>query len=198
MPKIIDLTGKQFGRLTVKKESGRDKWGNKMYLCLCSCGNEKVVAGRNLVTGTTSSCGCKAKENYIFHGLSYLNDKTKRLYNVWWNMKERCYNKNSISYKYYGGRGIKVYSTWREDFITFYLWAVTNGYKEGLQLDRIDNDGNYYPGNCKFSTREEQARNRQNSIFVTYKGEEIPLAELAEIKNVKYETLRQQYHKGMI
>ncbi|MGI6615751.1 MAG: hypothetical protein ACOX30_07040 [Dethiobacteria bacterium] len=109
--------------MTVKKESGRDKWGNKMYLCLCSCGNEKVVAGRNLVTGTTSSCGCKAKENYIFHGLSYLNDKTKRLYNVWWNMKERCYNKNSISYKYYGGRGIKVYSTWREDFITFYLWA---------------------------------------------------------------------------
>ncbi|NMB34142.1 MAG: hypothetical protein GX992_07955, partial [Clostridium sp.] len=81
---------------------------------------------------------------------------------------------------------------------TFYLWAVTNGYKEGLQLDRIDNDGNYYPGNCKFSTREEQARNRQNTLFVTYKGEEIPLVELAEIKNVKYETLRQQYHKGMI
>lgn len=195
MPKIIDLTGKQFGQLTVLKEAGRDKWGNKLYICKCSCGSEKAIKGRLLITGKTKSCGCLGK---AFGGLTRISSKTFRLHKVWWGMQERCYNREHISYKYYGSRGIGICTTWRDDFTTFYLWAVTNGYKPGLQIDRINNDGDYHPGNCKFSTRAEQAKNRQNTILVEHKGRKITLAELAKITGKSYETMRQRYHKKLI
>jgi len=161
---LSDITNKTFNRLTVIKEvephitpCGTKK---RIFLCKCSCGNEKRVERGLLINGFTKSCGCLSLENTIkrstTHGL-----KHHPLYSVWQNMKTRCYNPKTWNYKNYGGRGIKVCDEWRNDFKAFYDWAVNDGYSDGLSIDRRNNDGNYEPSNCKWSTAKEQANNRR-------------------------------------
>lgn len=101
----------------------------------------------------------------IKHGLSYT-----RLYRIWHKMKDRCYNKNDNRYKNYGARGIKICEEWKNDFLSFYTWACNNGYKDTLSIDRIDNNSDYYPGNCRWTTTKEQTRNRTTNVWVEYKG----------------------------
>lgn len=93
-----------------------------------------------------------------------------RIYRIWCNMKSRCYNGNTSNYKNYGGRGITVCDEWRNDFLSFSEWAMKNGYKDDLSLDRIDNSGNYEPSNCQWATRKQQNSNRRNNRFVTFGG----------------------------
>ena len=111
-------------------------------------------------------------------------------------MKERCNNKNNKSYKNYGGRGIKVCKEWSENFMSFYNWSINNGYKEGLTIDRINNDGNYEPSNCRWITRKEQNRNYRKNHLLTYKGETLCLADIADKYGINRGTLLYRLKKG--
>lgn len=158
--KFIDLTGKKFGRLTVVERVayvGRSKWR-----CLCDCGSYTEVLGNTLQVGDTKSCGCyrnmpssRFQKVHRVHGVS-----NSKLYNVWWSMRDRCKNPTSKYWKYYGGRGISICKEW-EDPRLFVEWAVSSGWKEGLQIDRRDNDGNYETENCRWVTSEININNRR-------------------------------------
>lgn len=163
--KAIDLTGKVFGYWTVIKRDGRYNNGDARWLCRCICGKEKQVRGRDLRDGTSKSCKCKRVPPNIKHGLY----KT-RLHGIWETMKARCNNKNFSQYKRYGLIGVKVCKEWNNDFLAFYNWAMANGYKDNLTIDRINVFGNYEPSNCRWATPMEQANNRKNNRYITYRG----------------------------
>lgn len=191
----LQIQGQKFGRLTVIKFHSIDPIRKEsQWLCRCECGNEVVVKGYKLTSGHTKSCGCLNRERTIqtstTHGLS-----NEKLYFVWKAMIARCENEEHPNYKDYGGRGISVCEEWY-DVKNFIDWAKRNGYKEGLELDRIDNDGDYEPSNCRFTTRKKQNRNTRRNIYVTIDGETKTLSEWAEIYNLKVNTLQYRYYRG--
>ena len=184
MGKLIDRTGQVYGRLTVIGRAEDDALRNKRWLCRCECGTEKVLPASSFVYGGTKSCGCynieRLKELKRTHGES----KT-RLYGIWRDMKNRCYNPNVAKYKYYGGRGITVCDEWRESYEVFRDWALSNGYVDDLQIDRIDVNGNYESNNCRWATLVEQARNKRNNVYF----EDTLLVSIAALTGVKYGAL---------
>lgn len=190
----IDLTGKRFGRLTVLEFVPNDKHAS-YWKCQCDCGNVTVVAGSHLKGGDVVSCGCWNRENISRLNLKH-GCKGTRLYHIWDSMKARCFNSNQKYYKDYGGRGITVCNEWRNDFQVFYDWAMSNGYNDNLTIDRINNNGNYEPSNCRWADKKEQGRNKRNNIKVEYEGERICLSELAERVGIKWQTLFSRYQRG--
>lgn len=193
MGKFKDLTGQKFGRLTVIKKVENNKQGQIKWLCECDCGNSAVVLGGSLKNGATQSCGCLFKEILIKRNSKHKKTNT-RLYRIWSRMKACCYNKNVKGYKNYGGRGIKVCDEWLNDFMSFYNWAINNGYKEDLTIDRIDVNSDYCPNNCRWTTKVEQQRNTTKNIFITYSGETHCLKEWSEILNIDYSKLHKRIH----
>lgn len=165
MPKLIDLTGRRFGRLVVVKLVGRRGYNQRHHwLCRCDCGSSKVIAGQALKAGATRSCGCLVRETsakvHTTHGM-----RRTPIYQAWSSMRTRCENPNNISYSRYGGRGIRICKRW-ETFDNFYedmgpTWFV------GASLERINVNGNYQPSNCKWIKSAEQARNRTSSIILS-------------------------------
>lgn len=167
MKKTVDLSGEKFGRLLVIEKAYKKKdW---YYTCKCDCGTEKVIRGADMKGGKINSCGCLAREIIIErnfkHGLS-----NTRLNSIWRDMRRRCSNPNTQGYKWYGARGIKVCEEWNKNFMSFYNWAINNGYQEDLTLERIDNDGPYSPDNCRWATTIEQGFNKTTSHKITFNG----------------------------
>lgn len=162
------------------------------------CGGSTVVTTGSLRSGNTKSCGCLRKEMLVkrqtVHGMAKSQERHP-LYIVWASMKSRCYNPNEPSYKNYGGRGIKMCDEWM-DFVPFMKWALNNGYREGLEIDRIDNNGNYEPGNCRFVTRSENQLNKRNNRCITIDGVTKTVSEWAEIAGLPLTTIYSRLRYG--
>lgn len=160
---VLDISGEKYGRLTALFRVGKDKFGKGMWACVCDCGTVKVVDISLLRRGSTLSCGCLDRENHSLkpnrksHGMC-----GTRIYRIWKGMKSRCYNKNTPDYKkWYGAEGVTVCDEWRESFEPFYKWAMGNGYREDLSIDRIDPYGDYEPSNCRWADAKTQANNKR-------------------------------------
>ena len=173
MRDTTDLTGQRFGRLTVLERAG-SRSGNSLWLCKCDCGAEKYILRNNLTSGSTKSCGCLVKQSVserskthgikslIRHGVKSIETA---LYKVWVSMRSRCKDANNPNYKWYGALGISVCSDWDNPEV-FIQWAKNNGYRNGLQIDRIDSKGWYSPENCRFVNSKRNIRNRKTTFKV--------------------------------
>lgn len=177
--RLIDLTGLKIGRLTVLGIAYRNKHRQIVWKCQCECGNIHYVIGQQLRLGKCLSCGCYEKENLshlmenrIKH--NFKKDPHKRfIYGIWKGIRRRCYDTKDKRYNRYGGRGISVCKEWKENPIAFVEWALSHGYKRGLQIDRINNDGDYSPENCRFVTNKENHHNSTGCKISQEQAEQI-------------------------
>ncbi len=153
-----NLIGIRYGRLLVIEECIERKNGHVVWVCKCNCKNKTIckVTTSNLKSKHSTSCGCKRLESVSSHKLS-----NHKLYSIWRGMKQRCYNKKHTRYVDWGGRGIIVCKEWKNNFLSFYNWAISNGYGKNLTIDRENNDGNYNPKNCRWITKKAQSFNRR-------------------------------------
>ena len=192
MSKFIDLTGNRYNRLMVIERAENAKGGVPVWKCLCDCGNIVLVRGNNLKSGAVQSCGCLIHEpaHNRTHGLS-----KDPIYQRWNQMKERCYNPSCKSYADYGGRGIKMCDEWKDSVVSFAEWAFANGYKRELTIERIDNDGDYCPSNCKWIKRSEQPRNRRLCYSITYNGKTKNLSDWCKELGLEYKRIHNRMHK---
>lgn len=183
--KPYDLTGRKFGRLTVIKFL--NKKGKYYYWeCLCDCGNTTTVSSGNLLSGSTLSCKCQRKENLVKSKTKH-NSSKSRLYHIYLGMKRRCYNTKENNYNRYGGRGITVCPEWLDKengYTNFQRWAYSNGYADNLSIDRIDNNGNYEPDNCRWVDSTTQCRNRSSNRLITYNNQTKCISEWSEIYGI--------------
>lgn len=175
----LDLTGQKFSFWTVLEKGDVGPYGAVYWKCRCECGAVKEVLAGLLRSGSSRSCGC----NRARHGYSQTPTGA-----AWYGMRQRCYNPNDKNYSSYGGRGIEVCKRWQESFENFF--ADMGEAPKGLTLDRIEVDGNYEPGNCRWATRQTQQRNRRNNPRVNHEGKSVTLVELAERYGITLRALR--------
>ena len=186
----IDLAGKQFGLWTVLSYGGSQRW-----ICRCACGVEKSVDGHSLRRGASTRCThCQdrsvQKEAATKHG-----GRSTKLYRIWRGMIKRCEYKKDIAYERYGGRGIVVCRRWRESFEAFR--GDMGDPPPGMTLDRINGSGDYEPGNVRWATSKEQGRNRRTNRRLMFRGELLPMSEIAERVGMNYSKFQQRIHAGM-
>ena len=191
---ILDYVGQKFGRLTVTNETRKvldERKGvfRTQVKCICDCGNEKWAKPVSLFNGDCTSCGCRFAETKkelgqrrhsgeIYSSGNYKHGlKDTRLYSIWSNMKTRCYNPNADNYKWYGAKGISVCEEWRNNFKNFYDWSMSNGYNDGLEIDRINPDLGYCPENCRWITHHQQVLNQSNVRLIRYNGVTKPFSD---------------------
>lgn len=197
-----NLVGRVFGRLTVLKQvedhiqpSGQHQ---AQWLCECNCSerNKIKVIGSNLKRGNTNSCGCIYKETRQVINKTHGDSQRERLYTIWANMKSRCFNKNNKDYEVYGGRGITICEEWKEDYVAFKEWALSNGYNNNLTIDRINVDKNYSPSNCRWVDMVTQENNRTNNHMLDFNGEYHTVQEWSRITGINASTLYTRLSRG--
>ena len=194
MAKLEIKQGDIFSKLTILKEAERIRLPsgqyNRSFLCKCECGNEKEIRLLHLVRGRIKSCGiCSRKADIEY----------PKLYRVWKSMKERCYLESYINANRYSKRGIKVCDEWVNNYNNFKDWALINGYDSNLRIDRIDNNGDYQPNNCRFVTNQENVNNREITFKVNYDGKEYAFMDLMRLKNIDdlhHTTIRHRIQRG--
>lgn len=189
----IDMTGQRYARLVALRSAGNGEW-----LFRCDCGTEKVTNSKNVRRGLVRSCGCLRKETSRAVGLrtrthGHAVADTPE-YRAWHHAKDRCHNENNQCYGNYGGRGIRVCAEWRNDFVAFLRHIGPR--PDGHSLDRIDNDKGYEPGNVRWATGEEQARNRRTNHIVAFKGRTVTLAEAIEESGLSGKMVRERIRLG--
>lgn len=192
MGKFIDLSGRAFGMLTaIARASERNR--HITWICKCACGNECEVKGLHLKNGHTQSCGCY--RNAVCGARARTHGETgTRIYTTWKSMKHRCYNTNNSSYRNYGGRGIRVCDRWLHSFTTF---AKDMGPKPpNHSIERINNNGDYSPNNCRWATAHEQTRNTRRNTKLTFKGETKLLCQWAEETGIHVNTILGRFRMG--
>lgn len=192
MPRGKNMIGERYGRLTVIARSGQRSPKGAMWICSCDCGGQKTVAREYLVKGTTKSCGCLSAET-VKHGKTDSPEQR-----AWQSAKARCFNPNNHNYPHYGGRGITMCNRWRygEGGLSgFHCFLIDVGERpDGYMLDRINNDGNYEPGNVRWVTYLQSQNNQQKTVWITdLDGEKISMANLCRKHNVPYTYFRHRY-----
>lgn len=191
-PRFKDLEGQTFGRLTAKSVAGKNKQGFYLWECHCECGSTAIVQSSTLIGGKSRSCGCLAREltaeRFTKHGHTRQRSESPE-YRIWKGMIARCENPNRRDYPHYGGRGVNVCGRWRESFDAF---LADMGPRPSRQhsIERIDNKGDYEPGNCCWETRKQQQRNKRNNHILEHWGQKKTLTEWSEITGIKAATLR--------
>lgn len=190
MSRIIDLTGKRFGKLTVVKRVESATNGSSQWLCRCDCGNEIVLPYYTLKRRTRDNCGCIEKPHFnTKHGGS-----NTALYNMWKLMIYRCENPKNNAYKYYGARGLSVCEEWH-DFLVFKKWVDDTKPDGEYTLDRIDNNKGYSPSNCRWASKSTQANNRRSNVQIDYNGETHNLMEWSSILGFDYKRVHNRMYK---
>lgn len=193
MTRMIDLTGQVFNRLTVIDRADNAKGGQARWNCICECGNARIVIGSKLISGWSKSCGCYGRDQVAkartTHGMSHTPT-----HDVWKGMRDRCTNKNAKVFKYYGGRGIAVCDRWKK-FENFY--ADMGEKPKNRSIDRIDNDGDYTPENCRWATRAQQANNTCRTIHIFFNGKTQTMVEWANEMNITRNALYERYRRGI-
>lgn len=195
MPAIIDLKGQRFGKLVAVRFLGRLNF-HSMFQCVCDCGRLTVATSNNLRRNHTTSCGCQSSKKTIGKRTGTHGKRSHPLYRKWADMRNRCYWGKHNRFEHYGGKGIGVCDEWRYDFESFYNWAMSNGWKKGLSLDRKENDKDYYPENCRFRTIKQQNRNRTSNVKITVDGVTKILIEWAEQYKIKPTTIKGRLERG--
>lgn len=186
---VFDLTGQRFGRLTAIKYAKRGRW-----LCKCECGNQKLVRTEGLRRGTSRSCGCLANELLSKRTRTHGRSKTP-MWHVWLSMRQRCENPKHQAYENYGGRGIKVCDRWSSSFENF-VEDMGERPSDKHSIDRINNDGNYEPGNCRWVERIEQEHNKRSNRLLTYENETLPISVWERRLGVKKGAIRDRIRRG--
>lgn len=197
--KPVDISGEKYGRLTPLYRVDNDKYGHTSWMCKCDCGAMKVVSTNDMRTGKSRSCGCLEKENRGLFGTRSKRThqmKGTRLYRIWQGAKNRALNQNDKHWPDYGGRGITICDEWKTSFEAFRDWALANGYKEDLTIDRIDVNGNYCPENCRWVPQAEQQRNKRNNRYYTYNGKTQLIPAWAKEFGVTDSTIRSRIRRG--
>lgn len=196
-----DIAGNRYGRLTVVGYDGKRGKGH-FWKCLCACGNFRIVRRGDLTMNRTKSCGCLRKEKSaangkkaFVHGGRSRSEPPTPEYTSWLSMKARCYKITADSYPNYGGRGIKVCDRWLNSFEAF-LEDMGSKPTPQHQIERIDNDRDYEPNNCKWATPKEQGRNKRNNHHLTFGGETMPMSAWAERVGLPYNTLKLRLRNG--
>ncbi len=187
MKKPIDISGQRFGKLIALEPHPLRTGRGRSWLFKCDCGNDFVAPVTNVKSNGkgAKSCGC------LHNGR-----KKTRVYRIWSAMRQRCRDPNASAYPRYGGRGISVDPSW-DDFETFRKWAYSSGYADNLSIDRVDNDGDYTPDNCRWATDKQQAGNRSNAIDIAWDGRPVKLIDIAAQTGIPYMTLRSRLKTGL-
>lgn len=166
-----------------------------MWKCLCECGKTCFIDTKSLTTGKTTSCGCYRSEQWHKRITTHGESRSK-LYYVWNDMKSRCTDCNSLPFKDYGGRGIRVCDEWLNSYAKFSEWAKENGYACGLTLDRMDVNGDYEPSNCRWVSMKVQGNNKRTNRVISFNGESHTLTEWSEIAGIGKDTIRRRLNAG--